>query len=1717
MKICTILLILTALFTAIPCHGEDVRMVLNINDNWLFHAGDTAGAELVTHDDRTWRKVDLPHDFQIEQAWVAPSADEKADLSDEASNVKSRLSARGFKEMGTGWYRKHLIPDTCWRGRRVIIDFEGIMLVGDVYLNGEHIGGTDYGYVGFEIDISDRLVYGRDNVIAVRADTGKPDASRWYTGGGLFRDVHIIAKDGSMHFTRHPLQITTPVVAADKALVVVRAETTCPPETRAVSFRVTVTDPHGLTIYRGEKQRPFFRKQRTNEYAVDSIEITKPLLWDCEMPYLYTIMVELLRADGTVADRVEERFGIREIEYSPEFGFKLNGKKVVLKGIANHHTLGALGAAAYPRAMEKRIQLLKDFGFNHIRTSHNPYSKSFLDLCDEYGMLVVDELYDKWLTKYAGGRREWIDLWQHDIPEFIRRDRNHPSVIMWSLGNELQTYWSLPFADWGVTPYRMQRTLLQRYDNTRPVTVAMHPRGRDITTDSLPAPLALETDIAAYNYRYAYFPGDRRRFPDMIFYQSEASAEAMGPNYFDMEPDKVVGLAYWGMIDYLGESGGWPAKGWINGVFDISLEPKPTAYFLRSIFKEDEPVVHIAVTDVKDANAGKGSDAQDTGSSTLWNGINVGTKTMVDHWNLPAGSMLTLYTYTNADEVELTINGRSLGRKTNNRADSKERNRIKWDGVAYEVGYIEAVAYNDGAATARHRVETTGSPVSLKAEVDNAEWTSDGIDLQHVRVIAVDKEGRRVPDAAARLHFSVNGPATIVGVISGDLRSDELTVGNERSLFNGTATVILRSKRQSGMVHLTISADGFEPVNMTLQPSAPTEWPVVTTETRPGTRWWWFGNAVDTADITTLMTEYASKGIGTVEITPIYGVQDNEENETEYLSPQWMNALKHTMNEGRRLDVQVDMNNGTGWPFGGKNVSIDDAASKLLLGHYYISGLNPVIDTLLTVADTKQQAVAKVERVMAFSAHDTIDITPFVTSDGVLHWEAPAGQWHIIAAFCGKTLQKVKRAAPGGEGLVLNHFDSCVVARYLDSFTTAFNDAGAGYPAYMFNDSYEVYRADYTPGFMDEFFKRRGYKLENHLPLLTDTIDSDKKRRIATDYRRTLAELIERNFTEQWTSWAHGHGSKTRSQAHGSPANLIDLYAAVDIPECESFGMSSFGIAGLRRDTLTLPNYSDLSMLKYASSAAHITGKRLTSSETLTWLTEHFRTSLSQCKPEVDLMFAAGVNRIFFHGTAYSPPDEPWPGWKFYATTDMSPTNSMWRDAGAFFDYIGRCQSFLQLGEPDNDFLLYIPIWDMWYEHEWSDDNRLTMFDINKMSERAPRFIAAVDSIYSAGYDVDYISDKYVLGLRYDGSRVATQGGTTYKAIVIPGARLMPVDVVQHLLALSRQGARVVFLDDYPTDIPGYMVTEGQRLAFNEAIAGLHGLEGKSVTSGNNYAKALSTTGAKPEAMRYAYGLRAIRRKNKQGNHYFVSGLKGGDTEGWVPLSVDARAAMLFNPMTGECGKARLRHADDRTEVYMQLASGESVILKTFLNEDINAADWAYCGMQIDTIDLGGEWDFRFIETEPCVSNVPERVKLGSWTDISDADGISETMGTACYTKHFKMSDELQFGDDYILDLGDVRESARVKVNGRNVATLFAVPYRCRIGDYLQRGDNIIEVEVTNLPANRIAAMDRRGEVWRRFKDINIVDIHYKKTDYAMWQPMESGLLGPVRVVHYKR
>ena len=580
-----------------------VRDTISINQGWQFHRGDVKNIAELKSTQSGDEVVNLPHDFLIGQDWVAPDASERPDNSDAGSNVRSRLSSRGFKEMGIGWYRYEFTPKDEWKGKRIVLDFQGIMLVGDVYLNGKRIGGTDYGYLGFDIDLSKLLKWGQPNEIAVKADTQNSSNSRWFTGAGLYRDVNLIVTNKNLFFPRHPLFIRTQgnKEVKIKAEIINQQKVAKGQSAAKMPVGVRILDADGKVVAEQKNDIHFNAKWRDREYELPSISLENAKLWSPDSPYLYTAEVTLYDNEGNIADQIKEPFGVRTIEIIPQKGLLVNGKKVLLKGYANHHTLGALGAAAYPRAIEKRLKLMKEFGMNHIRTSHNPYSEDFLKLCDKYGILVVDELYDKWLTQYAGGRVDWESLWQKDVPEWVKRDRNHPSVVMWSLGNELQQYSNLPFNDWGVTAYKLQKELLHRYDDTRLTTVAMHPRYRNLETDSIPADLAIETEVNSYNYRYMYFPGDSKRYPEKTFYQSEASVAAMGPNFYEMDLDKVIGLAYWGAIDYLGESMGWPIKGWNQGVFDLSLQPKPDAYFVKSMFT-DEPTVHIGVIEKSGGN-----------------------------------------------------------------------------------------------------------------------------------------------------------------------------------------------------------------------------------------------------------------------------------------------------------------------------------------------------------------------------------------------------------------------------------------------------------------------------------------------------------------------------------------------------------------------------------------------------------------------------------------------------------------------------------------------------------------------------------------------------------------------------------------------------------------------------------------------------------------------------------------------------------------------------------------------------------------------------------------------------------------------------------------------------------------------------------------------------------------------------------------------------------
>ena len=819
-----------------------------------------------------------------------------------------------------------------------------------------------------------------------------------------------------------------------------------------------------------------------------------------------------------------------------------------------------------------------------------------------------------------------------------------------------------------------------------------------------------------------------------------------------------------------------------------------------------------------------------------------------------------------------------------------------------------------------------------------------------------------------------------------------------------------------------------------------TAWPPVAVEAKPWTRWWWMGNAVDSAGITRQLEAFSSAGIGGVEITPIYGVKGEEAKYIDYLSPQWMKMLAFTLAEAQRLNMVVDMNGGTGWPFGGPEVSRDDAATKAVFR----------------------------------------DSRPEI----------------------GKTGQLVKRAAPGGEGFVVDHLNRKAVERYFDKFDRAFAASGTPFPHSFFNDSYEVYGADWSPGLLDEFERRRGYRLQDYFAELLADGATDVSARVVADYRETVGDMLRDNFTQVWTDWAHRHGVTTRNQAHGSPANLIDLYALVDVPECESFGITDFDIPGLRRDTIRKTNDSDPTVLKYASSAAHLAGKPLTSAETFTWLTEHFRTSLSQCKPEIDLMFASGVNHVVFHGSAYSPEEAPWPGWKFYASVDMSPTNPFWRDAPAFFDYIARVQSFLQSGSPDNDFLLYLPICDIWHEQR---GNYYLPFSIHGMSARLPEFCGAVNLIMDSGYDVDYISDRFLNTCTVENGSLKTEGGGLYRALILPAVKRMPVETLARIHALAQQGATVVFAGRMPDDVPGLAGLEERR----RALAGLtERLRCEpSVITGTFDAPLLSCFEKRRESFVADRGGKLIRRRHAGGHLYFFAMLQDRPVDDWVTLGVSARSAVFYDPLTGRKGKARVRTRSGKTEVYMQLQPGESLILKTFADRDVDAADWICYRPTGRVTPLNGAWRMRFVESEPAVDEVFHLPELCSWTDL-DNGTLKRNMGTALYETRFEF--DRKAGREYRLCLGDVRESAAVRVNGQPAGTLFSVPFATNIGGLLRDGENVIEVEVTNLPANRIADYDRRGVEWRIFREINFVSITYRNTRFDSWDVMPSGLLGPV-------
>ncbi len=796
MKRATLLSILLILALPLAALGQTDNPRTNelFNFGWKFHLGQIENAAFPSLDDSGWRSLDLPHDFQIEAPWVET---EGAD--------------RGFKASTDGWYRKTFSARPEWKGKKVLLDFDGIMLWGEVWFNGKKAASIDYGYIGTEVDITDMIDYEGPNVVAVYAST--VGNSRWYTGGGLFRDVYFVVKS-PVSIAHHGVYITTPDITADNAQVQIQVEMDGITKTDLdIEIEAAIFAPSGEQVASTRTAAPKGNRLQKVEVPLPAADIASPQLWSCETPNLYSAVVSV-KQDGKTIDSVTETFGIRTVEFTKEQGFLLNGKKVFLKGAANHHDLGALGAAAFDSGIERLFKQLKSFGFNHIRTSHNPYSESFIKLADKYGILIVDELTDKWSDDaYWPGHKPFTEIWFKMVPEWIKRDRNHPSVIMWSLGNELQMREDLigfPTGDWGITTYRILDILAKRYDSSRKTTVAMYPsRANAITRrDAIfksyfcPPELSPITEVTSYNYNYADYQKYLQYEPDLIIYQSEATTSELLPPFFGMDRDKMVGLAYWGAVEYWGESNGWPKKGWNYSFFSHSLEPYPQAYLIKSAYS-DEPLVRIGVVDGEDENL-------------VWNDVEVGRLPVSSHWNRIRGSKLNIFTYTNAEEVELLVNGKSLGIQKNDTGNILKRNMIYWKNVPYgNGGNIVAIARTGGKEVARHRLETTGKAVALKLEAESEGWTADGMDLKYVKVYAVDSKGRKVPTAQADVTVKVSGEASLYAFDHGDHFSDALFSNDTQALHNGTALVIMRPTQNAGQVTLEAMGNGLKSAKMT--------------------------------------------------------------------------------------------------------------------------------------------------------------------------------------------------------------------------------------------------------------------------------------------------------------------------------------------------------------------------------------------------------------------------------------------------------------------------------------------------------------------------------------------------------------------------------------------------------------------------------------------------------------------------------------------------------------------------------------------------------------------------------------------------------------------------------------------------------------------------------------------------------------------------------------
>ena len=918
--------------------------------------------------------------------------------------------------------------------------------------------------------------------------------------------------------------------------------------------------------------------------------------------------------------------------------------------------------------------------------------------------------------------------------------------------------------------------------------------------------------------------------------------------------------------------------------------------------------------------------------------------------------------------------------------------------------------------------------------------------------------------------------------------------------------------------------------------AGPLDWPEGADQCRPWAYNWWLGSAVDRENLGREMQRYRQGGLGGIHIVPIYGAKGAEERYIDYLSPRWLEMLAFAVEQGKRLGLGVDMTTGTGWCFGGPNIPAELGCRTLVVKRLAF----PADKRLPKDLRPPLVAVQAVIAVGPDGQHD--EITDRLQTDGTLAWTPPGGGWSLQVLghrFAGRM---VKRAAPGGAGPMINPYYAESMTQYLKRFSDAFKPAGVARPRAMYHDSFE-YSGNWSPDLPAEFAQRRGYRIESQLEALAGQGDRDRVARVHCDVSETRSDLVIERVFPQWIEWCHARGIKTRNQAHGAPANWLDFYALADIPETEMFGHGGPDPLVSRFDAQIGGADRDVLISKFASSAAHVAGKPLVSSETGTWLAEHFCETFEELKCEVDLLFLAGVNHIFYHGCVYSPDDAAWPGWLFYASTQMNPRNPLWREAPALNQYIARCQSILRSGQPDNDLLVYWPIHDAWSRGVES------MSVHNKAALKGP-LGAAARRLWARGYGFDYVSDRLLQTLHAEQGRIQGPDGVGWQAIVVPQCEQMPDPTLAKLVALARAGATVVFERDLPRDVPGLgrlaerraslaallqqlaasepnaakpappAVADGREPAADTVTGSAAGALrdapcGKGRVLVGELDEALAAAGVKREVLVEHEGTMFLRRRHPSGRTYLIVHHGLEPLAGWIPLATPARSAVVLDPMTGETGVADVRQAGaGNAQVRLRLEPGHSIILRTFQAQRVDGPRWSWHrpGDVVATID--GPWQVEFIAGGPALPRPLALTQLQSWTSGSDS-AVEAFAGTARYRCHFDWDGDLPDRSvPLLLDLGEVKHVARLAVNGRELGVLMMHPYRRALPAGLLRAkNNLLEVEVTNLAANRIRDLDRRGIAWRIFHDINLVNIGYRPFDASDWPVFASGLLGPVRVV----